>query len=407
MRIIGRSRVLLTARAVAVAVVSALVLAGCGSGPSQVTSAAIVGDHSIPLDAVQSEIQWLLDNVPEAQQAREQRKFDTISRQIVQSRIVHHLLGVATEREGLRVDPREVTELVDSAGGVDQAARSVGVTPDRIRDVAADQLLLQQLGQRYVDRLSVDFVGTVITQESPGNTAEDQARDLGERLVAAPAAAPRVLREAGHQVIDQRMSLAQAIQSSPELAGSALFGSAPGTVVVIQPSRQESGWLVALVKDRQLRPANGGGTHQSARVPGLPAQADPTRPDPHRPDATRSDPTQPDPSEPDAAHGAPSQGDAAQAGTRQGEPSQGDPAQTDPGQEDPSQGGAAGQPNGARQSDPQQLYRVGLRMLQPIAEELGVRVNPRYGVWDAAGMSVVPSEEEVTGHLLHPRTVQP
>jgi hypothetical protein len=40
------------------------------------------------------------------------------------------------------------------------------------------------------------------------------------------------------------------------------------------------------------------------------------------------------------------------------------------------------------------LAAIGQRLLQPLAEEVGVRVNPRYGVWDPVSMSVVPEDQE-------------
>lgn len=38
----------------------------------------------------------------------------------------------------------------------------------------------------------------------------------------------------------------------------------------------------------------------------------------------------------------------------------------------------------------QQLYLIGQRTLQPLADDLAVRVNPRYGVWDQVSLRVVP-----------------
>lgn len=315
-RIIRRSRAPLAVLAAAV-----LLLTGCGSGPNQAASAAIVGDRAISLDAVQGEIQWLLDNVPEAQQAQDQRKMETISRRVVQGRIVHELITVAAQREGLQVDRSQVEELINATGGVEEAARAIGAEPDRIRDVAADQVLLQQLGQNYLDRLSVDMVGTLITEEGPDATAKEQALELGRRIAADPAKAQAILGGNGQQVIDQQIGLAQAAGTNPELAVSALFGSSPGTVLVVQPSQQQAGWLVALVQDRTVTESAGQATGQ--------------------------------------------------------------------------------------QVDPQLLYGIGLRQLQPVAEDLGVRANPRYGVWDQAGVSLAASTEELTGHLLPARTVQP
>jgi hypothetical protein len=47
------------------------------------------------------------------------------------------------------------------------------------------------------------------------------------------------------------------------------------------------------------------------------------------------------------------------------------------------------------------LARIGERLLQPVAEQVGVRVNPRFGVWDPITLRVVP-EGEAGGAVLPP-----
>jgi hypothetical protein len=37
------------------------------------------------------------------------------------------------------------------------------------------------------------------------------------------------------------------------------------------------------------------------------------------------------------------------------------------------------------------MFGFGLRAIQPLAVELGVRVNPRYGVWDPTQVRVAPT----------------
>ena len=302
--------------------VTALLLASCGSAPSQVQSAAIIGDHVIRLDDVQAEIKWLLDHAPQAQQAQQQGRIDQVSSEIVRSRVVHELLAVAEERENLSVDETQVNELIEASGGLDEAARNIAVEPSRVRDVARDQLLLEQLGQHYQNRLSVHFVGAMVTQSDVQATDSEVARDLGRRIAADPANAEAILRDSGHRVVDQTVTLADALVQDPELAISAVFGAEEGSVVVIQPSQQQVGWLVALIKDRTVRP-----------------EAD-------------------------------------------------DQAEAQP-------------------IDPRLLYWAGLRQLQPIADELGVQINPRYGVWDDTGLAPAPSDDEVTGYQWESRTVQP
>lgn len=298
-------------------------LAGCGSGPQQSSSAAIVGDQAIDLGAVQHEIQWMLDNVPQAKQAQDQRKFGQISQSIVLGKVRHELLNVAAQRAGIRVDQREVTQLVDSIGGVQEAAKANGVIPERVHEIAADTLMVQQLGKHNLNRVSVSFIGAQVTAERPGATAKDQAMDLGRKIAADPSKAQQFITDAGQEPIDQApLPLSEAVQRAPELSISPLYGTRAGSVVVFQPSQESTGWMVALIKDRQDKPV---------------AAAEPA-------------------------------GDAA---------------------------------------EPKVLRLVGQRMLQPIADELGVRVNPRYGVWDATGVTVAANENEVTGHQFGSRTVTP
>ncbi len=54
----------------------------------------------------------------------------------------------------------------------------------------------------------------------------------------------------------------------------------------------------------------------------------------------------------------------------------------------------------AVEPDPQVLEQVGIRQLVPLAAELGVRVNPRYGIWDPVSLAVVPNEDELGGLVL-------
>jgi len=42
----------------------------------------------------------------------------------------------------------------------------------------------------------------------------------------------------------------------------------------------------------------------------------------------------------------------------------------------------------------QTMDQIGRRLTQPLAEELGVRVNPRYGIWDPLYLNVLPSTLE-------------
>jgi len=49
------------------------------------------------------------------------------------------------------------------------------------------------------------------------------------------------------------------------------------------------------------------------------------------------------------------------------------------------------------QLDTQTLAAVGLHLLEPYAQRIGIRINPRYGVWDPIGVQVSPSAAESLG----------
>lgn len=54
-----------------------------------------------------------------------------------------------------------------------------------------------------------------------------------------------------------------------------------------------------------------------------------------------------------------------------------------------------------------QLIAIGQRMIQPTAEEVGIRVNPRYGVWDPVQLQVVADDQQVGAVFLPPTPTSP
>lgn len=62
---------------------------------------------------------------------------------------------------------------------------------------------------------------------------------------------------------------------------------------------------------------------------------------------------------------------------------------------------APSDPAAAGQISQEQLVAIGERMLQPVADNAGIRVNPRYGVWDPIPLRVVP-EDQMAGETLPP-----
>ncbi|MDV6011495.1 hypothetical protein [Haloechinothrix sp. LS1_15] len=304
---------------------SALLIAACGEGPTRASSAAVVGDERIPLERVQDDVRWLLNNIPEVRQADDEGNLGLYTRHVVQSYVVSELLEVAAEEEDLQVDREVVDERLEAWGGRDEAPAMVGVPPERLERFATDVALIEQLGEHYLDRISVEVIGAEVSADTPDDPMREQAVALGEEIAADPERAAELAGDEGRRVIDETFTPAELVAGgAAELATSALFSAEPGTVTVIQPNPQQPVWLVALITDRTV----------------------------------------------DAAAG---DDDVAEA----------------------------------PQADPNVLYGFGLRMLAPVAEEVGVEINPRYGVWDPVGMSIAESEEHTFGELIPSRTAQP
>ncbi|MGH3599862.1 MAG: hypothetical protein ACRDQH_06230, partial [Pseudonocardiaceae bacterium] len=51
------------------------------------------------------------------------------------------------------------------------------------------------------------------------------------------------------------------------------------------------------------------------------------------------------------------------------------------------------------QIDPAVLEAIGLRQLALVGADVGVRLNPRYGVWDPVSLQVVSDENETGGFV--------
>lgn len=293
------------------AVTSVLTLGACDTGPRQAGAAAVVGNTQISVDSLQREFNWLLKNVPEAEQLRAEKALGRITSNSLAARIRHELITDTAARLGLRADPGEVDTLLGRLGGETEAAKRLLTTPGLARERIEDMLLLRAIGDHYVDRLSVRVTGTLISQEEPGSSARQRAVELGKRMAATPGAAAE-LAERGDQRLPDELTLSELIGTDREvLAQTPLFSVEPGTVVVMRPSPQNGSlWLVALVEDRTE------------------TQGD-------------SDRSYPD----------------------------------------------------------EVLAQIGLQMLRPAAERLGVTVSPRYGVWDEAGMVILNDEEHAQNHL--------
>ncbi|SHG56244.1 hypothetical protein [Streptoalloteichus hindustanus] len=305
------------ARLLALVVAAGALLVGCGSGPSQVGAAAVIGDSTIPLDHVRQRLDSVFHKDPDIKSdLRRQGTLDVVARNIVTLSVRHDLIGRAAGREGLSYREDQVTELIDKQGGAEAASRGTVYDEHTFRERAADQLLLVELGKKYLDRLSitVDY-----TQASSRKAAEEKARQLANEPARAREIITRDRASGVPAGLNERLRASDNLQ----LASTPLFSAEKGSVLAFPVSDRDGQWLVAVVRERTL----------------------------------------------------------ADSGTATGVD--------------------------AKQLDPRQLEAIGLRMLAPLSEELGVRVNPRYGVWDSMSLAAVASAEETGGFRFPPREPTP
>ncbi|WP_300018226.1 hypothetical protein [Pseudonocardia sp.] len=299
-------------RVVAAVTVVGAIVSGCGSGPSQVGSAVIIGSDTIPLALVQDRITEALS--PEraaAVQGRDQGRgggygAPQVAREIVTSEILSTLLDRRTAEEGIVVDDAMVDQAVASIGSPEEFDQVSLYRPEVARERLRDDIAAALLGARYVDRLGVTF-------EFTGFGTEQEALAAAQVVVAGGPGAEAVFADAPPEGQAQQVRAA----TNPALASSFAFGSPAGSTVVLRPAQDGAPWVLIHVIER--------------------------------------------------SENLPPAGESAV--------------------------GQLGQ---------QDLQLIGYRLLQPAATELGVEVNPRYGVWDPIQLAVVDAEETAGSLVLPP-----
>jgi hypothetical protein len=321
------------AAAVVVLAAAALLLSACGSGPSQVGSALIVGNSSVSVNQIQRELTDVLATQQAAQQAQQQNKLDLAARSLVTGHVLHVLVGRAASQYGLSVADQQVDQVITQAGGPDKAASALFTDKTNIRDSVRDVLLEVALARKYAGSLNVTF-GFVVVRDRA--TAVTDARKLAADpntltglVSSANAAAAASGGQGGagqvttqYSIAAYLQSIAQAQQQAQQQGSAApttnlapVFGAPAGSVVAFQPdAANDPSWIVALIRTRNL---NG--------------------------------PTSP------------------------------------------------GSSSAAASTDLATLETVGVNLLQPVANSLGVRISPRYGQWDQATMTVTPVNDQTAG----------
>lgn len=237
-------------RAVAAVAVVSAVISGCG-GPEQPGTAVAIGDRTIPLSQVESEVDAVLSDPGERAIAQSQgQQLTDLARSVVGARVTDSVVTPVAAAAGVVVPAAEVDLQIDNIvvsvlGGQSQEK----LTPDDKAKVKAlygllrrqvpAQLAAVELARRQVGGISV----TVDEVPVRDRTA---AEKLAGTLAAGGAAADAVMAGPG-----ARRGVTYRATDDAERAGSILFGVPQGTVVAYRPSAGNANWSVAKVTVRR------------------------------------------------------------------------------------------------------------------------------------------------------------
>lgn len=254
-RIMGRPRTLVAVLA------GCLLLAGCGSGPSQVGAAAIINGRTISVDDVQRLIDKAVKEQPAAQQLARQHKLSLVGREVVRQEVLHELTALVAKRENVSVSAAELAAAMRNdplAEPMTQVGETGNVAPElvsRVRDraqVLTDLLLQEKIGQKpfstqtvTVDALSIggdDAAGAV-----DAKTARDKAFEKAKLFASAPDVATNEIKQ------DKQPQLGLKLIASQSQPGAyPVFGAPVNTVLTFQLSPQQLSWVVVVVRARAV-----------------------------------------------------------------------------------------------------------------------------------------------------------
>ncbi|WP_033288140.1 hypothetical protein [Amycolatopsis jejuensis] len=261
MRIMGRRR------ALGAVVAGAFLLAGCGAGPGQVGTAAVVDGQVTTIDQVQGLLDRAIREQPYARQLAARHQLDHVGREIVRQALLHQVVTKAAQKEGITADEATIGEAmlqdplatpVPEAVTVDQAS-AITQLVWRLRDhreAITDQYLQQKLAAKYLPTLAVNFDYTSIgaptaDSQSPSidpKTARSQAIAKAEEYAKNPNAIRAEVQGGAQGNVGQQ---APAL-SSPQDAATVLFGAPANSAIAFQPNPQQSPtwWVAAVVRQR-------------------------------------------------------------------------------------------------------------------------------------------------------------
>lgn len=239
------------------AAVTALVvsLSACGTGPSQVNSAVILGDHVISVD----EVQGLVDKVvkePAARGLAQQHKLDLVAREAVTQLVTHRLITEAAREENLEVDQEQLSSLREQnpleqelpTDGSVPADQLVPLLVSRARGFDAfanDNLLLIELAEKYLGRATAKYnVAGFTTNDF------DDAKALAEKIAANPSQGASLMREASSEEMPPQLNS----DTGPGALALQLMVPDDSVLIVSQPASSESagGYFVVQVLSTEV-----------------------------------------------------------------------------------------------------------------------------------------------------------
>jgi hypothetical protein len=343
MRIMGRPRALVAV------VAGALLLAGCGSGPGQVGSAVIVGDRSVSLDQVQSLIDQAVREQPYAQKLAREHKLDLLGREIVRQTVLHELVLRAAKQENLAADQGKIAQ---------QAATQTG-TP--VKDTGqGDQVAVPQIVANLRDRTEratdTYFERELANKYLPKLAVSADYVGISATSETDPEARARAL-DLAKQFSADPAKIQATLQQAGQEAQQAQQTGMPGPGGFSDAGMTEPFGAATYVGTGLTQTALFGSGANS--VVAFQARM-PTKPDWYV-FVIRSRST-----------------DKAVPADQQ-----------------------------AQKPTDQQLIATGVRLLQPYLGQSGLRVNPRYGVWDVVDMNLAPSQDTTKGAVLPLRGAAP
>ncbi|MGH3631038.1 MAG: hypothetical protein ACRDRL_26800, partial [Sciscionella sp.] len=140
------------------AVLAAVALTACSTGPRQQGAAAIVGDTVVPLAQIQQDLNALISAHPtEAAQAQQHKQLGQVSRQLLGTQIRHLLLAQQRKTDHLGYSHAQFDQLLRSYQQQNNGGKPLsGVEEQQARTAITDQLLQVDLAKKKLAGLSLD-----------------------------------------------------------------------------------------------------------------------------------------------------------------------------------------------------------------------------------------------------------